>query len=64
VEHILTKLYDILLIFLRLQFSWSEPCNKYLCLGNLLCNFHFNCWFGIICIPHWKYAGSCQISFL
>jgi len=40
-----------------LQFSWSKSSNKYLCLGNLLCSFHFYLRFGTIFISHRKYAG-------
>jgi len=40
-----------------LQFSWSKSSNKYLCLGNLLCSFHFYLRLGTIFISHRKYAG-------
>lgn len=40
-----------------LQFSWSKPQNKHLCLGNLLCSVHFHLWLGFIFISYWKYAG-------
>ncbi|KAJ1378633.1 RmlC-like jelly roll fold [Sesbania bispinosa] len=47
---------------IHVQFSWSEPGNKYRCLGNLFCSFHFHIWFGIIFIPHWKYADVFAVN--
>lgn len=43
---------------LLLQFSWTEPSHKYLCLGNLLCSFYIYIRIGAIFVSHWKYAGS------
>ncbi|RYR05386.1 hypothetical protein Ahy_B06g085247 isoform B [Arachis hypogaea] len=46
-------------LVLKLQFSWSKPDDKYLCVGNLLCSFHFHRWVGIIFIPYREYAVYC-----
>lgn len=41
-----------------LQFPWPEPSNKYLCLGDLFCDFHFYSWLGTVLVLDWEYAGE------
>ena len=43
------------------SFCWSKSLNKYLCLGNLLCSFHFNFWLGTVFISDW---GICRLVVL
>ncbi|KAL0304415.1 UNVERIFIED_CONTAM: Pentatricopeptide repeat-containing protein [Sesamum radiatum] len=47
-----------------LQFPWSEPSNKYVCVGNLLCSIHIYIWLGAVFVSDWEHAdiGATDIS--